>query len=89
MRIVLSDHAIFEMKRRQIDQKEVERLIRHPGQVTDGKNNRTVIQGTYHDRKYNKQMLLIIIGEELDDTFHVITVYRTSKIEKYWRGTYR
>ena len=49
MRIVLSDHAIFEMKRRQIDQKEVERLIRHPGQVTDCKNNRTVIPGMYHD----------------------------------------
>ena len=85
MRIVLSDHAIFEMKRRQIGQKEVERLIRHPEQVTDGKNNRTVLQGIHYDRKYNKQMLLRIIGEELGDTFHVITVYRTSKIEKYWR----
>ena len=85
MRIILSDHAIFEMKRRQIDQKEVERLIRHPGQVTNGKNNRTIIQGVYHDRKYNKQMLIRIIGEESGDTFHVITVYRTSKIEKYGR----
>ena len=43
----------------------------------------------YYDRKYNKQMLLRIVGEELDDIFHVITVYRTSKIEKYWRGNYR
>ena len=85
MRIVFSDHAIFEMKRRKIDRKEVEHLIRYPGQVTAGKKNRTIVQGTYHDRKYNKQMLIRIIGEELDDIFHVITVYRTSKIEKYWR----
>jgi len=77
------------MKRRQINQKEVVHLIRHPGQKTDGKKNRTVIQGAYYDRKYNKQMLIRIVGDELDDTFHVITVYRTSKIEKYWRGNYR
>ncbi|MEA1909301.1 MAG: DUF4258 domain-containing protein [Euryarchaeota archaeon] len=89
MQIIFSDHTIFEMKRRQIDQKEVAHLIRHPGQKTDGKKNRTVIQDAYYDRKYNKQMLLRIIGEESDDTFHVITVYRTSKIEKYWRGNYR
>jgi hypothetical protein len=43
----------------------------------------------HHDRKYNKQMLVRIIGEELDDMFQVITVYRTSKIEKYWRRRYR
>jgi len=49
----------------------------------------TVIQGRYHDQKYNKQMLLRIIGEELDGRFQVITVYKTSKIEKYWRGRYR
>jgi hypothetical protein len=30
-------------------------------------------------------MLIRIIGEELDDIFYMITVYRTSKIEKYWR----
>jgi hypothetical protein len=33
-------------------------------------------------------MLLRIIGEELDGIFQVITVYRTSKIEKYRRGNY-
>ena len=89
MQIVFSDHAILEMKRRQISRKEVEYLIRHPGQKTAGKRNRTVIQGRYHDQKYNKQMLLRIIGEELDGRFQVITVYKTSKIEKYWRGIYR
>jgi hypothetical protein len=85
MQIIFSDHAVFEMKRRQIDRKEVEHTIKHPGQTIAGKKNRTIVQGMYHDRKYNKQMLIRIIGEELDDMFHVITVYRTSKIEKYWR----
>lgn len=29
-------------------------------------------------------MLLRIIGEESFDVFRVITVYKTSKIDKYW-----
>ncbi len=68
--------------------REVAHLIQYPEKKTDGKKNRTVIQDAYYDRKYNKQMLLRIIGEESDNIFHVITVYRTSKIEKYWRGNY-
>jgi len=31
-------------------------------------------------------MLLRIIGDELEGSFYVITVYKTSKIGKYWKG---
>ena len=62
MQIIFSDSAVFEMERRQIDRTEVEHLIRHPGQTIAGKKNRTIVQGVYHDRKYNKQMLVRIIG---------------------------
>ena len=48
MQIIFSDHAIFEMKRRQIDRKEVENLIRYPEQTIAGKKNRTIVQGMYH-----------------------------------------
>ncbi len=37
------------------------------------------------ERKENKEMLLRIIGEESENTFHVVTIYKTSKIEKYWK----
>jgi len=33
---------------------------------------------------YN-EMLLRVIGEESENEFHVVTVYKTSKIEKYWK----
>jgi hypothetical protein len=29
-------------------------------------------------------MLLRIIGKEKEDVFYIITIYKTSKIEKYW-----
>ncbi len=44
MQIIFSDYAVFEMKRRQIDGKEVEHIIRHPGQTIAGKKNRTIVQ---------------------------------------------
>jgi hypothetical protein len=30
-------------------------------------------------------MLLRVIGKEVDEVFIVITAYKTSKIEKYWK----
>lgn len=37
MQNIFSDHAVFEMERRQIDMTEVEHIIRHPGQTIAGK----------------------------------------------------
>ena len=44
------------------------------------------MQNKYYDKDEGKDMLLRIIGSEKGDVFEVITVYKTSKIEKYWSG---
>lgn len=41
------------------------------------------MQGIYYDDIEKKNMLIRIIGEEMKNAFHIITVYKTSKIEKY------
>lgn len=41
------------------------------------------MQGVYHDQFENKEMILRIVGEETNDSFKVITAYKTSKIKKY------
>ena len=86
MGILFSEHAIFEINRRQIKREEIENLIKNPPQKIPAKKDRTIIQGKYHDKNLNKEMLLRIIGDELEGSFYVITVYKTSKIEKYWNG---
>lgn len=43
------------------------------------------MQGKYYDPIENKEMLLRVIGEESEKQFHVVTVYKTSNIEKYWK----
>jgi Domain of unknown function (DUF4258) len=86
MGVVFSNHAILEINRRKIKIEYVERLINNPPQKIPSKKNQTIVQGKYHDKDHNKEMLLRIIGEELEGSFYVITACRTSKIEKYWKG---
>ncbi|MEK9149088.1 MAG: DUF4258 domain-containing protein [Candidatus Desantisbacteria bacterium] len=84
MDVVFSEHAIFEMQRRQIDKQTVADMVKNPQQKILSKKERVIAQGKYIDYDENKEMLLRIIGKEKKGVFYVITVYQTSKIEKYW-----
>ena len=85
MKIIFSEHALFEIEFRKIKKEDVERIIKHPLQKIPSRKNRIIMQGRYYDDIENKEMLLRIIGEESENAFHVITIYKTSKIEKYWK----
>ena len=84
MRIIFSNHALFEMNRRKIEKYVVENVLNNPNQRITSKKSRIIIQGKYLNQYQNKEMLLRIIGEQVNDMFYIITVYKTSKIKKYW-----
>lgn len=84
MEVIFSDHAVFEMKRRQVDEKMIKGVFKSPHQQISSKKGRIIIQGKYLNHHQQKEMLLRIIGRKKGDTFYVTTVYKTSKIEKYW-----
>lgn len=84
--IIFSEHVLIEIERRRLDRKEIERIIQFPEQEIPAKKDRVVRQGIYHDKNDNKKMILRIIGERLEDSFYVITAYKSSKIKKYWKG---
>jgi len=42
------------------------------------------VQNKYYDQSEKKEMLLRVIGTETSEKFEVVTVYKTSKINKYW-----
>ena len=84
MEVILSGHAVFEAKRRDIDEGLIRSLVIKPQQKTASKRGRVIVQGRYQDQIEDKEMLLRIIGKETIDKFEVITVYKTSKIKKYW-----
>ncbi len=82
MDYVLTDHAEQEAKRRQIPLRWIEATLTQPEQVTIGTNQRKVFQSRVVAD--GKAYLVRLIVEDWHQPPVVVTVYRTSKIEKYW-----
>ncbi len=77
----LSNHAREEAERRGISLELVDAIIHSPDQVLDAHSSRRVYQSKVEigDKLYVVRVII-----EKSDPLRVITVYRTSKIEKYW-----
>ena len=80
----LSDHAQREMLRRQIPLAWIESVMASPDQVMPGFGNRKVYQSRIVAE--GKVYLVRVVVEDKQSPPTIITVYRTSKIEKYWRA---
>lgn len=85
MKVIFTDHAIFEMDRREIGIEQVKEIIQYPQQELQSSRGRVILQNIFHDGIDGKKMLLRVIGVRSTDNFKVVTVYKTSKIEKYWK----
>lgn len=79
----ISDHAREEAERRSIPLAVLDRVMRAPGQVIAAHSGRKAYQSKVEME--GKLYLVRAIVEEANPSL-VITVYRTSKIEKYWSG---
>ena len=85
MDITIEEHARFEIQRRGIEESDIISVINQPQQIIPSKKGRIILQSKYYDRRERKEMLLRVIGKENPERFGLITAYKTSKIEKYWR----
>ena len=81
----LSDHATFEMARRQVNKNDVAKVLHAPEQAELVRPGRAVYQSRLHAGKPQKMYLLRVFVDIDCNPPKVVTVYRTSKIEKYWR----
>jgi len=80
---VLSRHAMEEMERRGIDPADVEAVLTGPHQVVPGHGGLRVYQSRVESG--GKAYLLRAVVDDAAEPGTVVTVYRTSKISKYWR----
>jgi len=80
----LSAHALSEIKRRNIPVRMVESVLDHPMQVVSEQTGRHTYQSKV-DFGMGKIFLLRVVVVDNTDPAVVVTVYRTSKINKYWR----
>jgi hypothetical protein len=83
--IVFSDHALFQMRRRSISEKEVRQVIQDPGQTEEVRPGRMVFQSKLLTGQPARKFLLRVFVDVGNSNFEIVTVYRTRKIEKYWR----
>jgi hypothetical protein len=80
----LSPHAAFEMERRGLDETVVRRVLAAPEQRENVRPGRDVLQSRI---EVNKKTYLIRVFVDIDRRpAEVVTAYRTSRIEKYWRS---
>jgi Domain of unknown function (DUF4258) len=79
-----SRHAQTEMERRKISVDLVESVLDNPQQVISEKEGRKAYQSKINvgGRAF---LLRVIVVDDVEPAV-VITVYKTSKIDKYWRA---
>ena len=79
----LSRHAQDEMVRRGIPQHMVDDVLANPQQVIDMPDGKKAYQSQVDFGGGRFFLLRVIVAVDVDPNL-VVTVYRTSKISKYW-----
>ena len=85
LEFVFTDHAMIEMARREINQEDVKAVLAGPEQTEMVRDGRAVYQAKRDMDKQPKTYILRVFVDIDRKPPYVVTVYRTSKIEKYWR----
>jgi len=82
-KVEFTKYAELQAQERKINYRDILDTLKSPGQVLSAKKGRKIVQ-----KKLNRgeeEGLLRVIFEEKVNAKVVVTVYWTSKIEKYWR----
>jgi hypothetical protein len=81
---LITSHAAFEMLRRRIEERVVRQVLAAPEQRHAVRPGRDVLQSRI---AFSGKTYLLRVFVDIDrDPAEVVTVYRTSRIAKYWRG---
>jgi hypothetical protein len=84
VKLRLSNHAAKEINRRNIPETLLDELLDNPQQRTEEKDRLVAYQSQF-DFGEGKVYLIRVIVDEAQDPNLVVTVYKTSKMDKYWR----
>jgi len=81
----LTDHAREEMARRRIGEEDVAAVLSAPEQRETVREGRDVFQSRTISGDPPKRYLLRVFVDVDRDPPEVVTAYRTSRVERYWR----
>lgn len=83
--IAFTEHALWEMGRRGLSEVAVRKVVRHAEQTIPVRAGREIRQSRVYFKDDGKDYLVRAIVDTNGNKLTVVTVYRTSKVEKYWR----
>jgi hypothetical protein len=78
-----SRHALENLVDRRIDREAAEAVLLSPDSIVEGRFGRRVLMGRYFDKDLASDMLLRIIVEDAAEETIVVTLYKTSRVDKY------
>lgn len=81
----LTDHARQEMKRRNIAESEIAQVLTNPEQIETVRPGRAVYQTRIEQGQPLKTYLLRVFVDIDRQPPDIVTAYRTSKVDKYWK----
>lgn len=82
MDFIISNHAAIEINRRNIRIEDIQQVLNSPQQIISARPGRKIYQSIV-DMGGKQYLLRLIVDEENPPV--LVTVYRTSKVQKYWR----
>ena len=80
---VFSDHAVNQMNRRGITDKDVREVLANPLRIELLRDGRVVVQGLVTSEVPHRSALLRIFVDVDRNPPVIVTAYKTSKLEKY------
>lgn len=78
-----SNHAVEEIERRKIPISFVEAVLKYPQQILEQSKDITIYQSQLDFDTGKFYLIRVFINTTLDPAI-IVTVYRTSQIQKYW-----
>jgi hypothetical protein len=84
-RVIITGHALHQMQRRSIPVDLVNKIVEAPEQSVEVRPGRLVLQSKVMMGEPLSKFLIRVFVDVAGETVEVVTVYRTRKIEKYWR----
>ena len=83
MAFEFSKHALEQLKQRDINISIANKVLKHPDQILNSEDKK-VYQSVIQEK--GKNYLIRIFVNDYKDPNLIITVYKTSKIDKYYEG---
>ena len=81
----VTSHAAFEIERRGIGEEILDQVMTAPEQHLTIRPGRDLLQSKIFMDSPEREFLVRVIVDVAKRPAEVVTVYRTSKISKYWR----